>query len=516
VTESEAKQDAADGAGASDSDPAGETPPTDGTHSHGGTGPRGGTEPTGWVSGAAPDLKKWKLASYAFRGGLVVLVLALGVMVFVLLASGRSEPEASDREGAALVVETVRATAQPVSRPWLGYGTARAMDSANVAAEVTGRVIERADDIEPGVSVEPGRVLLRLDPHDFQQRVSSAEELVAQLEADLAGLGREEQRLTEQVGFATEEADIAQRDYDRTIEANDQGAGSPGGLDASLRSLRVAQRSLAALGSQLDQIPTRRASLNARVAGERARLSLAQRDLDRTVITAPVGGVLQSVTPEIGEWVSAGQTVARVVDLRRIEVPLRLPVSAAGSVRAGDEARIASDGLAELGWAGSVSRLSPEADESSRTMTLYIEIDQSAENGGLLRPGQFVMGRVSSSDQQPRILIPRRAIVDDRVFVASRGGGGGGEGRATAQPVPVRVLYSVRGQYPGLSPDDTEWAVVRVGGGVGGGGLSEGDEIIASNLEQLRAGMLVDPRDVIESGAVETTVETGLDVGGNP
>ena len=146
-------------------------------------------------------------------------------------------------------------------------------------------------------------------------------------------------------------------------------------------------------------------------------------------------------------------------------------------------------------------------------MTLFIEIDQSGLAGsrgeGLLRPGQFVLGRVSASESQPRILIPRRAIVDDRVFVARRVEGG--EGLATAEPVSVKVLFSRRGQYPGLSPDDTEWAVVRVGGG-----LNEGDEIISSNLDQLRAGMSVDPRDVVESGAVNTTVETGLSVGGNP
>lgn len=469
--------------------------------------------PDGWTAGAAYDPKKWKLVSYLFRGGLAVVVLVIGVSVFALLASSRSQPEESGKGGEALVVETVRATAQPVSRPWRGYGTARAMDSADVAAEVTGRVIERAGDIEPGERVEPGRVLLRLDPHDFEQRVSAARELVTRLEADLAGLEREEQRLIEQVGFATEEADIARRDYDRTIEANDAGAGSPGGLDASLRALRASQRSLAALQSQLDQIPARRASLNARIASDRASLRLAQRDLERTVITAPVGGVLQRVTPEVGEWVSAGQTVARVVGLGRIEVPLRLPVSAAGTVRVGDDAQIVGDGLAELGWAGAVSRLAPEADESSRTMTLFIEVDQSrvaeSRGNGLLRPGQFVMGQVSASEAQPRILIPRRAVVDDRVFVARRVEGT--EGRATAEPVPVKVLFSLRGQFPGLSPDDTEWAVVRVGGG-----LDEGDEIIASNLDQLRAGMSVDPRDVVESGAVNTTVETGLSVGGNP
>lgn len=438
-----------------------------------------------------------------------MMILVVGLAVFKALASGRGEPETSGKGAAPLVVETVRVTAQQVSRPWQGFGTARAMDAADVATEVTGRVIERGIMIESGMPATKGQVLLRLDPHDFEQRLASADERLAQFEASLEGLDREEARLVEQVEFAQEEADIAQRDYERTMEANDAGVGSPGGLDASLRGVRFAQRALAALQGRLDQIPSRRSGLNAQLASEQADWRTAKRDLDRTVITAPVGGVLQSVGPEVGEWVTAGQEVARVVNLSRIVVPLKLPVSAAGSVRVGDESKLESDGLQVSNWSGAIKRVAPEADESSRTMTVYVEVDQSAQGSGLLRPGQFVMGRVTAVDDQLRILIPRRAIVDDRVFVARKETGG--EGLAMAQPVPVQVLYSLRGQFPGLSPDDTEWAVVRLGGE-----LSEGDEVIASNLEQLRAGMLVDPRDAVESGAVNTTVETMIDAGGNP
>lgn len=468
------------------------------------------TPRAGGPKGSPRSERGWKLVSYAIRGGLAVLVLLIGFAVFGLLASQRTAPAEAPRGNGAIVVETVRAEARSVRRPWRGFGTARAMDAADVAPEVTGRVIERGPEIEPGLAVTSGQVLFRLDPHDFEQRVATAEQRVAQLEADLEGLGREEARLNEQVALAAQEAAIAQRDYERVLEADADGVGSPGGNDASLRAKLIADRALAALRSQLDQIPTRRASLEAGLASERASLSLARRDLERTVITAPVGGVLQSVVPEVGEWVTAGQPAARIVDLSTLEIPLRVPASAAGSIRTGDEAEVASEGLALLGWSGRVARVAPEADENSRTMTLFIEVDQSdSEGDALLRPGQFVTSRVLSRDEEPRLLVPRRAILDDRIMVARASDGG--EGLATVVPVSVRMLYSLRGQFPELSPDETEWAALAIGNG-----LRAGDRVIVSNLEQLRSGMLVDPRDATDpSGASPTVeVEPGVRAGG--
>lgn len=437
------------------------------------------------------------------RGGLAVVALLIGFGLFMLLASQRTPPKEDPGGSGAMVVETVRVEARPLRRPWQGFGTARAMDAADVAPEVTGRVIERGPEIEPGLPVERGQVLFRLDPHDFEARVSTAEQRVAQLEADLEGLAREESRLSEQVALARQEADVARRDYERVLEAERLGAGSPGSNDASLRAKLAAERALAALESQLDQVPSRHASLEARLASERAALEIARRDLARTVITAPVGGVLQSVTPEVGEWVSAGQPAARIVDLSTLEIPLRVPASAAASVRTGDEAEVSSEGLARLEWDGRVARVAPEADESSRTMTLFIEVDQEGAGGGaLLRPGQFVTARVLSRDAEPRLLVPRRAILEDRILIARSSDLG--EGLATVEPLTVRMLYSLRAQFPGLSPDETEWAAIEIGNG-----LREGDRVVVSNLEQLRAGMLVDPRDATDPGGASTTVELG-------
>src|SRR5690606_16430647 len=87
------------------------------------------------------------------------------------------------------------------------------------------------------------------------------------------------------------------------------------------------ERERLALQQQLDSVPSRRAATLAELAARRNDAAVARRQLERTAVTAPIGGVLESIDADVGEWVTAGQPVARVVDLRRIEVPLRVPAS---------------------------------------------------------------------------------------------------------------------------------------------------------------------------------------------
>ncbi|GJM18245.1 MAG: MexE family multidrug efflux RND transporter periplasmic adaptor subunit [Phycisphaeraceae bacterium] len=426
--------------------------------------------------------------SILFRTGLVVAALGVAIGIFVLLFMSRREIEHDDTAVAHPIVTSVTARERQVARAWEGYGTARSMNVADVSAEVAGRVVARPDAIEAGASIAAGDVLVEIDPVDFAQRAAAAEQAAAALEAELGGLEVEETRLREQVSLARGERDAAQRDYDRVREAVERGAGSQSEVDRYLSALRASDRVLSTLEQQLDLIPSRRAGVRARLAGERANLRVAQEDLARATVTSPISGVLQSVGPEVGERVNIGAMVARVVDLSRVEVPVRLPVSAFRSVSVGAEVELASDGPESAAWSGRIARIAPEADARARTVTVFVEVSQDPDAGGILLPGQFVVGRVSGRDNGARVVVPRRAVESDRVLVADASAE---PGAASVRAAGVRVLYYVEGRFPAIDPAETEWAVLGPGSD-----LQPGESVIVSNLEQLRAGMVVEPRDL--------------------
>src|SRR5690606_9085501 len=125
-----------------------------------------------------------------------------------------------------------------------------------------------------------------------------------------------------------------------------------------------------------------------------------------------------------------------------------------------------------------IERMSPEADAASRTVTVYavVEQDPFGDMSTLLLPGQFVRGALSSSEAEDAVLVPRVAVRDDRVMVVDA------EGRASERR--VRVEFFLRGERPGVAPDERDWAVVSEG-------LAEGERVVISNLDDLRPGAAV-------------------------
>ncbi len=434
------------------------------------------------------------ILSIAFRAGLALLVLAIATGVFMVLLGSRRTIERDETAAAAPpIVQSVVARERSVPRSWRGYGTARAMDVADVAAEVAGRVVDRPLKNEPGRSVRAGEVLLEIDKVDYGERLVATEQAVASLEAQLEGLGVEEERLRDQTAFAREERDAAQRDYDRVVEAVQRGAGSQGETDRYLVALRASERALSALSQQLEMIPSRRASLQAQLASARADRRVARENVARATVVSPIDGVLQSIEPERGERVNIGERVARVVNLGRIEIPLRLPVSSFGSIAVGDQVRMTTDGPEPAVWTGTLARLAPESDASARTLTAFVEVVQDPSARGLLLPGQFVLGSVTGEVGEPLVVVPRRAVESDRVLVARpepSDAEAGARVASTVVPRSVRVAYYASGDLDDIDPDETEWAVLAPGS------LEPGDVVIVSNLEQLRAGMIVETRDV--------------------
>ncbi len=460
-----------------------------------------------------------RLVAIALRVGLCLLVLGIGIGIAGWLIGTRPEPARVPAAEHAVAVRAVAARAVSIPRIWEGYGTARAMNSADVAAQVSARVIERSEEIEPGGRVEAGDVLVRLDPLDFQQRVEGSRALIASWEAQLASLGVEERRLTDQLELMQDEIRLEERELQRIVSAVEQRGANELEIERRQGVLNRRRRELSAMQQQVESIPPKREQLRAMVGSEGANLRLAEENLERATVRAPIAGVLQEVFVELGELLRVGDPVARIVDLTRIEVPLRLPVSAAERLAAGDAAELWSDspgsGAAPARWVGTIVRIAPEADAASRTMSAFVEVVQqeggvreqgsgvrrqaSGHSVGLLLPGQFVVGRVATAAAESRIAVPRSAVNGDRIMVVENGSGG-----TRARAARVRVLYHTRRSIPEIDPQESEWAVLEEG-------PEPGSLVITTNLDDLREGT---PVRVEPAGAVAKDGEE--DGGGSP
>jgi len=416
--------------------------------------------------------------------GIILIVGALGL--FQILRATKAEPTLTADTGLAPLVRTVRVRRVDLARPWTGYGTVQAMDSALVGVQVTGRVVERPANIEAGLAVTQGETLLRIDPLDFERRVVSLTALVTALEAELDQLDVEASSLDEQLTLALEEAEIAEREYTRAKRAlEEQGAGSKTEVDQRLSTLRRTQREAATLDQRSRSIPARRAAIEANLASRSADLQVAEEDLSRATVRAPIDGVLQEVMLDTGDFAQAGMTAMQIIDLSRLEVPLALPASAIADLSIGDNVEVYLESGSARRWTGTIQRIAPQADSGTRSIRVFVEFIQEleiepdgtvrVERGPLLRPGMFVIGRVLPSRTTPYLMVPRRAVVQRGVLVAER------SSPTLARRVDVDTIFAFEGTFEGAPADETQWLAVA-------SGLDEGQLVLVSNLDELEDG----------------------------
>jgi RND family efflux transporter MFP subunit len=388
----------------------------------------------------------------------VVLIVA-GALIAMALVQHRKAPE---RVPAEVVRPLVRAqTVEPreLRMSVRSQGTVSPRTESALVPEVSGRVIEISPAFVSGGFFRKGEVLLRVDPHDYQQTVIQARAQVVQAQLSLA---REQ---AEQKVAMEEWADL--------------GDDAPPPALAS-RELQVADA-------------------EARLAAARAALERAERDLERTDVRAPYDGRVREKRVDLGQFVTRGAPVGTLyaIDYAEIRLPLPdgdlafldLPLVYRGD-RVDDatgpevilSARFAG---ARHEWRGRIVRTEGEIDPQSRMVHVVAQVQdpyrprlaRGDASTGARRPplavGLFVEAEILGELVPNAVVIPRSAMRDgDRVLVVDP------EDRLRFRKVEI------------LRRSGEEVII--------GGGLEAGERICLSSLPAVTEGMQVRTVDETE------------------
>jgi RND family efflux transporter MFP subunit len=402
----------------------------------------------------SPAPKRNTVIAITTRVVVSLALIAAAAAVFQVLKHTRKQPAMVHQDAAAVQIAVMEAHPVMVRRQWEGFGTARPApgNAANVPAQVRGIVVDVPRTTVAGAIVERDQVLVTLDPTDFEHEVAIITERIAETEAQLTQLLIELESTQRRLELAESDVQLAQSDLERVERALAVGGATQREVDQLRQVLSAAIRNEIAAREQLERIQPRRHQFEALASQHRAALRLAQRNLDRTTIRSPIDGVLQSVEVEPGEAVHVDQQIARVVNLRRIEVPLRLPASARSHLSAGSEVGLRPARAASNHWQATISRIAPEDDFATRTVTVYVELEQNPGAAHVLAPGQFVHGVVEAARPQERWVVPRRAVQGDRVRLIEDG---------LVRSRAIAVDFHLRQDLPELGLDEALWAVLR-------------------------------------------------------
>ncbi len=373
--------------------------------------------------------------------------IALGIGIYAWLYWTRPQPPASDPTTTGRLRLLVTEPFQlEVGRHYRAFGQAQARDAADVPARVTAPVVTVHPNYREGAVVAAGEPLVTLDASDFERQLAIADESLKTIEAQVSMLNLDRGSLTRALQLAEEDAKIAADDLERVRRAAAQDAAVAREVDRARGAAIAAERAIIAARDATLKLPLRAASLEAERARQQASRELAKLSLERSTIVSPIAGIVQSADLEIGEVAAPGVRVARVVDPSAIEIPILLPAGARRFVAVGDRVVLRADRADAVEVVARITRIAPEDDASTRTMTVYAEAAGSNE----LPPGAFVEAEVSARADHARTVVPRRAVSGGRINVVRDG---------AVHGLEVIVEFSFTGS-PSPRLPDTEWSVL--------------------------------------------------------
>jgi membrane fusion protein, multidrug efflux system len=221
--------------------------------------------------------------------------------------------------------------------------------------------------VAEGQRVNAGDALIEIDPEPFRISVTQAEARLASVRTEFANLKTNLASLGRRIALARETADLKQRDVERknTLLANR--TGSQVDMDNALNAVVAAKTQLEMLEQQQEAIRNQLlGDLDLAIekyppyAQAAAALDQAKRDLDHTVLRAPIAGMATQVASiQMGRYVSAGTPVFSLIDDARPWVDANPKETDITHLRIGQPVSIYVDTFPGRSFRGSVAAVSP-------------------------------------------------------------------------------------------------------------------------------------------------------------
>ncbi len=151
-------------------------------------------------------------------------------------------------------------------------------------------------------------------------------------------------------------------------------------------------------------------SAEIRAGMDRARASLDEAKLrrERASITAPFNGVVEEMKVSVGERLSQGQEVAKIVDLRNLRIEASVLEHDLPLIKIGGDATITAAAFPDKPLRGRVAAILPLVDSTTRAGRAVIR----ATGNGVLRPGMYADVRLEATRLPNRTIVPASAVIE--------------------------------------------------------------------------------------------------------
>ena len=312
-----------------------------------------------------------------WRRRVVIVVVALVVAAAAAyLWQGRGTATGGSYRTAAVDRGDIRVTISAT-------GTLGAISTVDVGSQVSGQVTEVLADFNDRVS--RGQVIARIDPDTFEAQIAQGNASVAAARANLA---------TARAGLQNAEADYARK------------AALGKGQLVAASDIDLARAARDQARAQVD-------AAQAQIIQQGASTRTARLNLDRTVITSPVDGVVLTRTVEPGQTVAASLQAPVLFqiaeDLSQMEILLAIDEADIGQVKPGQNVSFSVDAFPDRQFRGRVQQVRLSATNTNNVITypVVVQVDNSDQS---LLPGMTASAEIEVSRRDDVLRVPNAAL----------------------------------------------------------------------------------------------------------
>ncbi len=269
------------------------------------------------------------------------------------------------------------------------YGVVKGKYATELVAQVAGEITYISDNFVRGGFVKQGELLAEIDSSDYDVAVTQAQANIASAQAALV--------------LERAQAEVAKKQW-RDIKNSQP-------TPLALREPQVAQQ-------------------QARLLSAKAALQSAQKNRQRTLITAPFDALIDSRKIALGSYLSVGSPVANLLSTAQAEI--RLPVAdheLRYLIDKGVGAKVTL--FAELAgvrqqWPGTIIRSEGIIDERNRMNYLVAEVNDpyalsaAAKIKNELRYGSYVTAIINGRMMHDMSIIDRHLLIDGKVALVNK------------------------------------------------------------------------------------------------
>jgi HlyD family secretion protein len=404
-----------------------------------------------------PDIKKKKMRQQWIAGGVGVLVLA-ALAFFV----ARLKPASPTVDRATVWTDAVKRG--PLLRQVRGPGTLVPREDRIrlIPAETEATVVRIR--VLPGAKVEPDTLLMDLVDPTVQQELLDAQLQLKAAQADLTNIRAKLQSdlMTQKAAAATVGADYSQAKLQAQTDKSLYDLGVISGLTYSASKGKADELTTRdglekqRLTLNEKAIETQLAVQQTKVQQAEALLALKQKEQDALSVRAGISGVLVDLPHQVGEHVSPGTTLAKVVQPDQLKASLKIAETQARDIQIGQPSEIDThNGVIP----GKVMRIDPAVVNG--TVTVDVELAGALPQGA--RPDLSVDGTIDLERMTDVLSVGRPAFGNENstinLFKLSADG-------KTAVRAPVKVGRASVNSIQVLE------------------GLQEGDTVILSDMSR--------------------------------